>query len=114
MNKHEHYPSRTLTLLPGDEVKVTYTQIPKGIFNPRTLKRLSGWTEGMQYKGVVRHKRKGEDLTDYSFVVDFFDLKTGKRHCTHILYNVELMITKGELYDVTHIPNPSPSLFTDL
>ena len=111
MNKSEHYPHRTLTLHLGDEIRATYTQIPKGVFNPSTLKRLSGWTEGMQYNGVVRHARKGE--TDDSFVVDFFDSKTGKRHCTHVLYNVELMIAKGELYDVIHTPNSNPSLFGD-
>lgn len=67
----------------------------------------------MQYKGRVRHIRKGEDLTESSFVVDFFDVKTGKHQCTHVVYNVELMAAKGELYDVSYTPNPSPSLFDD-
>lgn len=112
MAHFEHYPQRTVTLSPGDEIRATYRQL-RGVFNPSTLKRLFGWKEAMQYKGRVRHIRKGEDVTDNSFVVDFYDLKTGKHQCTHIAYNVELMIEKGELYDVTHTPNPSPSLFDE-
>lgn len=113
MSKIEHYPDRTVTLLPGDEIRATYKQ-PKGDpFSAKTLKRLFGWTNGKRYIGRVRHTRKGEDITDSSFVVDFFDEKTGKRECTHIAYNVEVNITKGELYDVRYTPNPSPSLFPD-
>ena len=112
---HEHYPQRTVTLHLGDEIRATYRQRPNAPVRivPATLKRLSGWTEGMRYKGVVRHVRKGEILADYSFVVDFFDEKTGKHQCTHIAYNVEAFIAKGELYDITYTPNPSPSLFPD-
>lgn len=115
MAHFEHYPQRTVTLLPGDEIRATYRQLPNAPVRiaPATLKRLFGWKEAMQYKGRVRHIRKGEDITDNSFVVDFYDLKTGKHQCTHIAYNVELMIAKGELYDVTHTPNPSPSLFDE-
>ncbi len=114
MNKFEHYPQRNITLHPGDEIRVTYRQLPNAPVRiaPSTLKRLFGWTEGMVYRGHVRHAKK-EDCVDASFVVDFFDTKTNKRQSTHILYNVELKIAKGELYDVTCIPNPSPSLFED-
>lgn len=112
MIKFEHYPQRTVTLLPGDEIKVTYRQRPV-VFNPSTLKRLCGWTEGMRYKGCVRHQRKGECVTDGSIVVDFYDIKTGKQQCTHAVYNIELMVVKGELYNLRYIPNPNPSLFGD-
>lgn len=110
-NKFEHYPQRSITLLPGDEIRATYRQIPKGAFNPSTLKHLFGWTEGMRYKGCVRQQRKGECVTDGTIVVEFYDIKTGKRQCTHPVYNIELMAVKGELYDFQYTPNPSPSLF---
>ncbi len=111
----EHFPNRTVTLLPGDEIRATYRQHPNNPVRiaPTTLKRLYGWKEGMRYIGRVRHKRKGEDITDSSFVVDFFDTKTNKRECTHVVYNVELQLAKGELYDLHYTPNPSPSLFDD-
>lgn len=111
----EHYPRRTVTLRPGDEIRATYRQLPDAPVRiaPATLKRLYGWKEGMQYKGRVRHIRKGEDLTESSFVVDFFDVKTGKHQCTHVVYNIELQIAKGELTDLHYKPNPSPSLFDD-
>lgn len=113
MNKSEHYPQRSITLLPGDEIKVTYRQRPV-VFNSSTLKRLCGWTEGMRYKGCVRQQRKGECVTDGTIVVEFYDIKTGKRQCTHPVYNIELMAVKGELYDLQYTPNPSPSLFENL
>ncbi len=113
MNRFEHYPDRTVTLLPGDEIRATYRQ-PKGDpFSAKTLKRLFGWTNGQRYIGRVRHTRKGEGFTDSSLVVDFFDTKTNKRECTHVVYNVELQLAKGELYDLHYTPNPSPSLFDD-
>lgn len=115
MIKFEHYPQRTVTLRPGDEIRATYRQLPDAPvrISPATLKRLYGWKEGMQYKGSVRHVRKDEGEPDGSLVVDFHDAKTGKHQCTHVVYNVELMAAKGELYDVSYIPNPSPSLFDD-
>ncbi len=112
MAHFEHYPQRTVTLSQGDEIRATYRQL-RGAFNPSTLKRLFGWKEAMQYKGRVRHTRKGEGFTDSSLVVDFFDTKTNKRECTHVVYNVELQLAKSELYDLHYTPNPSPSLFDD-
>lgn len=115
MNKFEHYPQRTVTLRPGDEIRATYKQ-PKGSpFSPNILKRLFGWINGQRYVGNVREEapRRGV-CPDGRLVVDFYkDDKRGKHQCTHIVYNVELMIAKGELSDTTHIPNPSPSLFDD-
>ncbi len=113
MDKHEHYPHRNVTLLPGDEIRATYRQNPKAPvrINPPTLRRLYGWTEGKRYKATVRHSKKGEG--DSSVVVDFFDEKTGKHQATHPVYNIELMIAKGELYDLRYTPNPSPSLFDE-
>lgn len=109
----EHFPDRTVTLLPGDEIRATYKQ-PKGSpFSANTLKRLFGWKNDQRYIGRVRHIRKGEDITESSYVVDFFDVEKGKRQSTHVVYNVELQIAKGELTDLRYIPNPSPSLFDD-
>lgn len=107
----EHYPYRTVTLLPGDSINVEYTQLPAGIFNSSTLKRLFGWTEGMQYTGLVRYQRKGEGVTANSLVVEFLDSKTNRHQCTHPVYNIELMIKKGELFNLQYFPNPNPSLF---
>lgn len=113
MNSHEHYPQRTLTLLPGDEIRATYKQ-PKGSpFSANTLKRLFGWKNEQRYIGRVRHIRKGEDITESSFVVDFFDVEKGKRQGTHVVYNIELMIAKGELREVQYQPNPQAQLFDD-
>lgn len=113
MDIKEHYPDRTVTLLPGDEIRVTYKQ-PKGSpFSANTLKRLFGWKNEQRYIGRVREEapRRGV-CPEGRLVVDLYkDDERGKFQCTHVVYNIELDIAKGVLTDLRYKPNPSPSLF---
>lgn len=115
MDIKEHYPDRTVTLLPGDEIRVTYKQ-PKGSpFSANTLKRLFGWKNEQRYIGRVREEapRRGV-CPEGRLVVDLYkDDERGKFQCTHVVYNIELDIAKGVLTDLRYKPNPSPSLFDD-
>lgn len=113
MNRRDHYPQRTLTLLPGDMITATYIQPTNSPFTAQTLKRLFGWKNNARYVGHIRRdaptRGKSPDLTT---VADFYDEK-GKFQSTHVVYNVELMIAKGELREVQYRPNPQPQLFDD-
>lgn len=71
---------------------------------PSVLRRLFGWVEGKRYRGVVRRANESSDATICKFMVDFYDYKTNSHQCSHCIYNVELMIAKGELYNVEHKP----------
>lgn len=115
MDIKEHYPQRTVTLRPGDTIWATYKQ-PKGSpFSANTLKRLFGWINGQRYIGRVREKALNRvECPEGRLVVDFYkNDERGKYQCTHVVYNVELKLAKGELYDLHYKPNPSPSLFDD-
>lgn len=115
MDIKEHYPDRTVTLLPGDEITATYIKPKNDRFSPKTLKRLFGWTNGQRYIGRVREEapRRGV-CPEGRLVVDLYtDDKRRKFQCTHVVYNIELQIAKGELTDLHYKPNPSPSLFDD-
>lgn len=113
MIKSEHYPHRTVTLRPGDTIWVTYLKPKNNPFSATTLKRLFGWINEQRYIGRVREEapRRGV-CPDERLVVDFYKAdERGKFQCTHVAYNIELMIVKGELRDLHYKPNPSPSLF---
>lgn len=112
MDRIDHYPNRTLTLLPGDTITATYIQPQGSPFTPQTLKRLFGWKNNTRYVGRVRKEQPTRSNPEATTVVDFYDDK-GKRQCTHVAYNVELQIVKGELRDVQYQPNPQPQLFDD-
>lgn len=45
--------------------------------------------------------------------MDFYDDKKGKFLFTHLVYNVEHKLAKGELYDYRYKPNPQPRLFDE-
>lgn len=115
MNEREHYPQRKVTLLPGDTIWATYKQDSNAPVRiaPATLKRLYGWKEGKRYIGKVREEPPTNSNPEGRVVVDFYDYKTGKHQCTHLVYNVEHKLAKGELYDLRYIPNPQPRLFDE-
>lgn len=113
MNESEHYPRRNVTLLPGDTIEATYIKPKNSPFNPATLKRLFGWKDGQRYKGIIRKSAKNVMGEGSRLLVDFIDLEKRKHQCTHVVYNVELLIAKGELQEVTYQPNPQPELFND-
>lgn len=115
MNEREHYPQRKVTLLPGDTIWATYKQNPNAPVRiaPATLKRLYGWKEGQRYIGKVREEPPTNSTPEGRVVVDFYDDKKGKFQCTHLVYNVEHKLAKGELYDLRYIPNPQPRLFDE-
>lgn len=115
MDVREHYPHRTVTLLPGDTIWATYKKPKDDPFSPTTLKRLFGWINGQRYIGRVREEapRRGV-CPEGRLVVDLYkDDERGKFQCTHVVYNIELDIAKGVLTDLHYKPNPSPSLFDD-
>ncbi len=112
MNNNEHFPHRTVTLLPGDTIWATYRK-NHSMYNEKTLKRLTGWKNGQRYIGRVRRRLvEGKDPVQ-ALVVDLYDNDKGKYQCTHVVYNIELYIVDGRLRDLHHRPNPTPSLFDD-
>lgn len=111
MDINEHYPHRTVTLLPGDTIWATYNK--KSSYNEKTLKRLTGWENGQRYIGRVRRRLTEDKDPVGALVVDFYDNEKGKYQCTHVVYNIELYIVDGRLRELHHRPNPSPSLFDD-
>lgn len=116
MNNKEHYPQRTVTLLPGDTIWATYKQPKESTFSPNTLKRLFGWVNGQRYIGRVRRvaSTQATATDENTLVVDLYEgEKRGKYQCTHVVYNIELQIAKGELVDLRYQPNPHLTLFDD-
>lgn len=115
MDINEHYPHRTVTLLPGDTIWATYKQPKESTFSPTTLKRLFGWVSGQRYIGRVRRAAPTQGNPDENtLVVDLYEgEKRGRYQCTHFVYNIELQIAKGELTGLRYTPNPYLTLFDD-